>query len=187
MSKQISLQGKRIAIMATNGFEQSELTSPRDALLKAGADVRIVSLEKGQIQGYKHDIRGDKVDVNFTLDKVNVNEFDALILPGGVINPDTLRTHKIAVHFIQGFDEQQKCIAAICHAPQLLIEAAVVKGRNVTSFHSIRTDLVNAGANWQDQAVVIDGHMITSRNPKDLDAFNQAIITMVAQSSQVTA
>jgi protease I len=167
---------KRIAILATNGFEQSELTGPRERLRDAGFQVDIVSPESGEIRGWKDKDWGDAVGVDVTLDSASPDDYDALVLPGGVINPDNLRTNADAMDFVRAFDRARKPLAAICHAPWLLAEAGVVKGRELTSWPSVRTDLQNAGARWKDAEVVTDGHLITSRKPDDVPAFSQAVI-----------
>ena len=166
------LAGKRIAILATDGFEQSELEVPRDALIKAGADVTIVGLEPGEIKGTK----GGAVEVQLLAHQADDAHFAALVLPGGVTNPDKLRMDPDAVAFTGAFFEAGKPVAAICHGPWTLIEADVVRGRTVTSWPSLQTDLRNAGAVWVDQEVVTDGNLITSRKPDDLKAFCDALI-----------
>ena len=170
----------RIAILATDGFEQSELMKPRDFLRDAGAQVDIVSLAgKSEIKGWDQDDWGQSVSVDRTLDDAQPGEYDALVLPGGQINPDKLRVESAALGFIRGFAEADKPVAAICHAPWLLVEAGLAEGRELTSFESIRTDLANAGAQVRDASVVRDGNLITSRNPDDLDDFNAAIAQAV--------
>ncbi|HEV2676140.1 MAG TPA: type 1 glutamine amidotransferase domain-containing protein [Aliidongia sp.] len=165
------LTGKRIAILATDGFEQSELTVPRQALIAAGATVEVVSLKPGEIQGMKHHDKGDKVTVDRVLDQADAGSYAALVLPGGVANPDTLRTDTGAVAFVRAFASSGKPIAAICHGPWTLIEADVVRGRTMTSWPSLKTDLRNAGAEWVDRDVVVDHGLVTSRKPDDLPAF----------------
>ena len=171
----------RIAILATDGFEKSELFEPRRQLQAAGATVTIVSLEKGEIKSWDETDWGESVAVDKTLDEVKVGDFDALVLPGGQINPDKLRTEKKAVSFIRDFFESGKTLAAICHAPWLLVEAGVVEGRKLTSFQSIATDVKNAGGHWEDSEVVVDQALITSRNPDDLDAFCAKIVEEVKE------
>ena len=173
------LSGKKIAILATNGFEQSELTEPLKQLGSANASVEIVSLQRGEIRGWDKDHWGDTVPVDRTIGEARVEHYDVLVLPGGQINPDILRTDKKAVSFVREFVESGKPVAAICHAPWILAEADVLRGREVTSYHSIRTDVRNAGADWVDRAVVTDGNLITSRKPDDLPAF----IAKVAQAA----
>jgi protease I len=167
---------QRVMILATNGFEQSELMKPKAHLEKAGYDVVVVSPEDGQITGWDKTDWGEKVDVNLTLDEAEATEFDAIVMPGGQINPDLLRVEKKAVQLVKDFNEAGKTVAAICHAPWLLIEADIVRGKTATSYHSIRTDLKNAGANVVDQEVAVDGNLITSRNPGDIPAFSDAVI-----------
>lgn len=170
------LAGKRIAVVATDGFEQSELTEPVKALKEAGATVEVISPKGGEIQGMKHKEKGDKVRVDKTLDAANADDYDALMLPGGVANPDTLRTEPKAIAFIRRFVEDGRPIAAICHGPWTLIDAGGVNGRKVTSWPSLKNDLKNAGAQWVDEEVVVDGGLVTSRKPDDLPAFNAKMI-----------
>jgi len=170
-----------VAILATDGFEQDELLSPLQALRDAQAEVKIVSPAKDQIKGWDYTDWGKKVKVDVPLDKARQEEFDALVLPGGVINPDHLRRELAAVQFVKTFFQTGKPVAAICHGPQLLIEADVVRGRKLTSFASIKTDLKNAGAQWVDQEVVVDNGLVTSRSPDDLPAFNAKMIEEFAE------
>lgn len=171
-----NLNGKRIAFLATDGFEQVELTRPWDAIKGAGATPHLVSLETGKIQGMNHDEKADTFDVDKAIGAASAVDYDGLVLPGGVANPDILRTNEKAVAFIRDFFDQGKPVAAICHGPWTLIEADVVKGRKVTSWPSLKTDLKNAGANWVDEECVVDNGLVTSRNPDDLPAFcNKAI------------
>ncbi|WP_374602567.1 type 1 glutamine amidotransferase domain-containing protein [Arenimonas sp.] len=170
-------KNKRIAILATNGFEQSELMEPREKLKAAGFTVDVVSPESGSIRGWKGKDWGESVDVDVKLSSARAEDYDALVLPGGVINPDQLRTDKAALDFVRSFDADKKTIAAICHAPWLLAETGIAKGRDLTSWPSVRTDVENAGGRWQDKDVVVDDNLITSRKPDDLPAFNQAIIS----------
>lgn len=174
-----NLDRKTVAILATNGFEESELREPKIALEKAGADVEIVSLEKGEIKSWNNGDWGKAYKVDKTLNEVTQADYNALVLPGGVINPDILRRDKNAISFIKSFFEHHKPVAAICHAPWLLAEADVLQGRNVTSFSSIKTDIINAGANWTDEEVVVDAGLVTSRNPDDLPAFNDKLVEEV--------
>ncbi|WP_035985348.1 type 1 glutamine amidotransferase domain-containing protein [Leptolyngbya sp. KIOST-1] len=170
------LNNRKVAILATDGFEQVELTEPKQALEKAGAQVHVVAPEGDTIQGWNHYDKGDTVPVDCTLDQVNASDYDALVLPGGVINPDQLRMNDQAIQFIKAFFADSKPVAAICHGPWTLVEADVVKGRTVTSWPSLKTDLSNAGATWVDQEVVVDQGLVTSRNPKDLPAFNRKMV-----------
>ena len=162
------LDGKRVAILVTDGFEQVELTEPRRALEAAGARAEIVSPADGQVKGWKHTEWGDTFPVDVPLEQADPNAYDALVLPGGVINPDKLRTIPAAVQFVRSFDQQGKPIAAICHGPWMLVEAGIVRGREVTSYHSIQTDVKNAGGRWVDREVVTDQGLVTSRKPDDL-------------------
>ncbi|CAN5343393.1 type 1 glutamine amidotransferase domain-containing protein [soil metagenome] len=172
---------KRIAILATNGFEESELKSPKEAMEKEGFQVDIVSTESGKIKAWDKDDWGKEYKVDYTLADVNSKDYNALVLPGGVINPDQLRRDEDALDFVREFFEQKKPVAAICHAPWILISAEVVKGRKMTSFHSIRKDVENAGAHWVDEEVVVDNGFVTSRNPDDLPAFNSKLIEEIKE------
>lgn len=174
-----NLKHLKIAVLATDGFEQAELTELVRALHEAGATPVVIAPHDGQIQGMKHDQPGDKVKVEQLLDHANAKDFDALVLPGGLANPDSLRINKEAVAFIRQFVQAGKPVAAICHGPWTLIEAGAVKGRKLTSWPSLRTDLKNAGAEWVDQEVVVDGMLVTSRNPDDLPAFNKALLKLL--------
>ncbi|MDT0509045.1 type 1 glutamine amidotransferase domain-containing protein [Novosphingobium sp. MMS21-SN21R] len=171
---------KRVLILATNGFEQSELMGPKKALENAGIETVVVSIEPGSIKGWKDKNWGDSVKVDATLDEVSAEDFDALLLPGGQMNPDILRMNDDAIDLINDFDDAGKTIAAICHAPWLMAEADILDGRTVTAWPSIHTDLANAGASVIDQEVVIDGNFITSRKPDDIPAFSQALIDALA-------
>lgn len=166
----------RVLILATDGFEQSELTGPRDALNQAGIETVIASPKAGEIKGWQHTDWGDSVAVDKTLDEVDADGFDGLVLPGGQMNPDKLRMEARAVDLVKSFAQAGKTVAAICHGPWLLAEADILDGRTVTSWPSIRTDLRNAGANVVDQEVVVDGNFITSRKPEDIPAFSKAVI-----------
>ncbi len=179
MSK--NLNGKNVAILATNGYEHSELTAPREALLAAGATVDVVALEAGTIKGWKGGDWHGTTNVDKTLDEVDASTYDALVLPGGVINPDTLRQNEKAVDFVRDIMEAQKPVGAICHGPWLLAEADVVQGRKLTSYGSVRTDMINAGANWVDEEVVADRGLVTSRTPADLPAFCAKMVEEVAE------
>ncbi len=170
------LKGKKIAILATDGFEQVELIEPRKALNEAGAHTEVISIKSGDIKGWKLKEWGDTVKVDHTIDAAKVADFDALVLPGGVINPDHLRMEPKAVAFVKEFVTAGKPIAAICHGPWTLVETGALEGKTVTSWPSLKTDLTNAGAKWVDKEVVVDGQFITSRNPGDIPAFSKAII-----------
>ncbi|WP_396636147.1 type 1 glutamine amidotransferase domain-containing protein [Maribacter sp. R77961] len=172
---------KRIAILATNGFEESELKSPKEAMENAGFKVEIVSPENGEIKGWANGNWSNTYNVDKKLTDVKAEEYNALVLPGGVINPDKLRRNGDALVFVRDFFKEKKPVAAICHAPQILISAEVVKGRKMTSFNSIKDDLINAGANWVDQEVVVDEGFVTSRNPNDLPAFNSKLIEEIKE------
>jgi protease I len=175
------LKGKKIAILVTDGFEQSELTEPKKALEQEGAQTFIVSPKPDEVKGWNHKVWGDKFRVDVALEKTKASDYDALVLPGGVMNPDYLRWNNRAVEFIKSFFEAGKPVAAICHGPWTLIEAGVVKNRKLTSWPSLKTDLKNAGAEWVDQAVVVDDGLVTSRKPDDLPAFNKKIIEQFAK------
>jgi protease I len=176
-----SLSGKRVAILATDGFEQSELQEPLKALKAAGAQPEVVAPHGGEIQGMKHHDKGDKVKVDRTLDDARPDDYSALVLPGGVANPDQLRTVEKAVAFTRHFFEAKKPVAAICHGPWTLVEANVVKGREMTSWPSLKTDLRNAGAKWVDKEVVVDHGLVTSRKPDDLPAFCKKMVEEFAE------
>jgi protease I len=184
MPQKHDLKGKRVAILVAEGFEQVEMTEPRKALQEAGAVAEIVSPEKGQVQAFKHHDKGDKFPVDVPLDKADPADYDALMLPGGVANPDALRIIPRAVSFVRAFFDENKPVAAICHAPWTLIEADVVDGRTLTSWPSLRTDLENAGANWVDRQVVVDGQLVTSRKPDDLPAFNEKMLEIFERTLQ---
>jgi protease I len=177
------LKGRRVAILATNGFEQSELLAPLEALQDAGADVSIISLpDTGDtIRGWDHDDWGEDVKVDGTVRNHTDADFDALVLPGGVMNPDALRMDEEAVSFVRAFFDGGKPVAAICHGPWMLVEADVARDRKVTSYPSIRTDLVNAGAEWVDEEVVVDAGLVTSRSPEDMDAFVDKMIEEIRE------
>lgn len=175
------LTGKTIAILATDGFEQVELTEPRRALEKEGAHTVVVSPKGGQIQGFKHHDKADLVPVDLELSEADPKRFDGLLLPGGALNPDALRAIPEAVEFVKAFAKEDKPIAAICHGPWTLVEADVVRGRTVTSWPSIKTDLKNAGAHWVDQEVVTDAHLVTSRKPSDIPSFSEKAIEAFAE------
>ena len=175
------LRNKRVAALVDNGFEQSELVEPKKALEKAGAKVDIVSPQDTKVKGWQHLKWGDEFPVNRKLDEAKPDEYDALLLPGGVMNPDKLRANATAVEFVKGFVQAGKPIAAICHGPWTLIEAGAVQGRRMTSWPSLATDLRNAGANWVDQECVVDNGLVTSRKPDDIPAFNKKMIEEFAE------
>ena len=172
---------KRIAILATDGFEESELKSPKEAMENEGFEVDIVSLKSGSIKAWDEGNWSKEYKVDKTLDSVSANEYNALVLPGGVINPDKLRIEEDVITFIKDFFKQSKPVASICHGPWSLINADVVKGRTMTSYPSIKKDLINAGANWEDKEVVVDEGLVTSRNPDDLPAFNNKLIEEIKE------
>jgi protease I len=180
MTKQ-NLDGKIVAILTENGFEEIELTSPKEALQRAGATVHIVSPQKEKVKGWKHDHWSIELPVDVHISKAKADDYDALVLPGGVLNPDQLRRDKSSVEFAQQFLEAGKPVAAICHGPQLLIETGLIRGREMTSYPSVKTDLENAGANWFDKEVVVDNGLVTSRSPDDLYAFNEKMIEEIAE------
>jgi len=175
------LNGKKIAILVENGFEQVEMTEPRQALEQAGAGTDLVSPVSGKVKGWQHTKWGDEFDVDVPLDRADPEDYDALLLPGGVMNPDKLRMNPKAVAFVRRFFEDGKPVAAICHGPWLLVEADVARGRRVTSWPSVKTDLKNAGANWVDEQVVVDNGLVTSRKPDDIPAFNKKMIEEFAE------
>jgi protease I len=181
-----NIQGKKVAILTENGFEEIELTSPMNALEQAGAIVHIISPQKGKVKAWDHDHWSIELSVDRSLSEANPEEYDMLLLPGGVLNPDTLRLNKEAVSFAQHFLEQAKPLAAICHGPQTLIETGMLDGRTMTSYPSIRTDLTNAGVNWVDREVAVDNGLVTSRSPKDLEAFNKKIIEELGEGKHAT-
>ncbi len=178
------LKGRKIAILATDGFEQVELTDPKKNMESAGATTEVLSVKEGSIKGWKFTDWGDSTKVDKLVSKADVDEYDALILPGGQINPDKLRMEKDAVAFVKRFAESGKPVAAICHGPWTLIEAGVVKGKTMTSWPSLHTDLKNAGVTWVDKEVVEDGNFITSRKPEDIPAFCKKLIEVVAKAPQ---
>jgi protease I len=179
-----SLRGVRVAILATDGFEQAELTEPRKALDAAGADTAIISPKKDKVRGWKMKEWGDEVQVDQTLDRADPSNYDALVLPGGVINADALRMQPQAVKFVKSFFDAGKPVGVICHAPWALIESGVVRGHRMTSWPSLKTDLTNAGAEWVDEEVVVDGKLVTSRKPDDIPAFNREIKRLFSQAAQ---
>ncbi len=171
------LSDKKIALLATDGFEDSELADPKEGITEAGATVHVISNHGGSIKGKN----GTEVEVNYTLDEVNAEDYDGLLLPGGVQNPDVMRQDEAAVNFVRAFVDVGKPVAAICHAPWLLIEAGVVEDRDITSWPSLKTDLINAGANWVDEPVVVDNGIVTSRNPDDIPIFTTKAIEEFAE------
>lgn len=174
--KMKNLNNKRIAVLAADGYEQSELVEPVNALKENGAQVEIISLKSGEIRGMVDHEWAESIAVDKTVKEANNSEYDALLLPGGVLNPDAVRSDEAAVAWVKKFFEAEKPVAAICHGPQTLIDAEVVKGRKMTSYKAIHKDLKNAGANWVDEEVVTDGNLTTSRSPEDIPAFNERII-----------
>ena len=178
------LAGRRVAVLATDGFEQVELTTPVDALRQAGATVELVSLAAGEIQGMNHDDKGDRFPVDRVVADAKAGDYDALLIPGGVANPDRLRTDERAVAFVRDFAERDKPIASICHGPWVLVEADAVRGRTLTSWPSLRTDVANAGGEWEDREVVVDQKLVTSRKPDDLPAFCDKMVSVFAQAAE---
>lgn len=176
-----NLNDKKVAILATDGFEESELVSPMNALKNSGAKVDIVSINSGKIKSWKDGNWNMEIDVDKRVSDVSSSDYHALVLPGGVINPDVLRRDNASVDLVRSFFKEHKPVAAICHGPQMLIEAEVVDGREMTSFNSISQDLKNAGAHWVDKEVVVDQGLVTSRSPEDLDAFNNKILEEIAE------
>jgi protease I len=183
MAAASNLNGKRIAILATDGFEQSELIEPRKALDEAGARTEVISPEDGEIKGWNLKDWGDTVKVDRTLSDARPEDYDALLLPGGVMNPDKLRMEPAAVDFVRNFVSSGKIVAAICHGPWTLVEAGVVRGKTFTSWPSLKTDLRNAGAQWVDEEVCTDGQFISSRNPHDIPAFSRAMVDAVSRGT----
>jgi protease I len=181
------LTNKRVAIVATDGFEQSELLEPKKALEAAGARVDVISLKPGRIRGWKMKDWGDEVEVDAVVGSARADDYDALVLPGGVINPDKLRLHDDVLAFVRAFFEQSKPVGAICHGPWTLINAGVIKGRHVTSWPSLRQDLLNAGARWTDEEVVAERGLVTSRKPDDLPAFNRKLVEEIAEGVHAPA
>ncbi len=175
------LKGKKVAFLATDGVEQVELVDPRRAVEEAGAETALVSIDSGEIQAFNHLDQGDKIKVDVIASSADASQFDALVLPGGVANPDFLRQDADAVSFVKSFFEQDKPVGVICHGPWTLVEADVVRGRTLTSWPSLRTDLRNAGADWVDEEVHVDGLVVSSRKPDDLPAFNRKIIEVFAR------
>ncbi|HEX4784220.1 MAG TPA: type 1 glutamine amidotransferase domain-containing protein [Candidatus Sulfotelmatobacter sp.] len=181
-----TLQGKKVAILVTDGFEQVELLEPRKALDEAGATTKVVSPAGKKVKGWNHKEWGNEVPVDVALESAKAEEFDALLLPGGVMNPDNLRMDPKAVSFVKQFTDAGKPVAAICHGPWTLVEAGAVRGRTITSWPSLKTDLKNAGANWVDKEVVSDQGLVTSRKPDDIPAFNREMIRLFAEGRDQT-
>jgi protease I len=182
-----SIGGKRVAILATDGFEQSELMKPKAALDQAGAKTEVVSLKKGSIKGWNEHDWGASVTVDRTVEGLQADPYDALVLPGGVMNPDKLRTNPEVRRFVRQFFDEGKPVAAICHGPWTLIDAGVISGRRVTSWPSLRTDLENAGAQWVDEPVVVDNGLVTSRQPADIPEFNRKMVEEIAEGRHAKA
>jgi protease I len=182
--KSDNLRGVRVAILATDGFEQAELTEPRQALDAAGADTAVISPKQGKVRGWKMKEWGDEVEVDQALDRADPKNYDALVLPGGVINADALRMEPQAVKFVKSFFDAGKPVGVICHASWALIESGVVKGHRMTSWPSLKTDLTNAGAQWVDEEVVVDRNLVTSRKPDDIPAFNREIKRLFSRAAQ---
>lgn len=178
------MTGRKVAVLATDGVEQAELTEPVKALKQAGAEVQVIAPKPGAIQGMNHEEKGDRIPIDLTLDGARPEQFDALVLPGGVANPDKLRMMPEAVGFVRHFVQSNKPIAAICHGPWTLIEAGGVRGRRMTSWPSLKTDLSNAGAEWVDETVVRDGVLVTSRKPDDIPAFNREMIALFSEQRE---
>ena len=177
----ISLTGKKVAIITENGFEEVELTSPKKALEDAGATVHIVSPQKDKVKAWNHDHWSIELPVDVNIDDADPNDYDALVVPGGVLNPDKMRLNEDCVDFAKHFLTSGKPVAAICHGPQLLIETGLLQGRNMTSYPSVRTDLENAGVIWEDKEVIVDHGLVTSRSPKDLEAFNKKMLEEIKE------
>ena len=175
------LKGKKIAILTENGFEEVELTSPKKALEDAGATVHIVSPQKDKVKAWNHDHWSIELPVDVNIDDADPNDYDALVVPGGVLNPDKMRLNEDCVNFAKDFLTSGKPVAAICHGPQLLIETGLLQGRNMTSYPSVKTDLENAGVIWEDKEVIVDHGLVTSRSPKDLEAFNKKMLEEIKE------
>jgi protease I len=176
------LNGRRVAFLATDMVEQVELTEPWKAVEEAGGNPELVSLAEGEIQGFNHYDKADTFTVDRKVEDVSIDDYDALVIPGGVGNPDTMRADEHAVRFVREFFEAGKPLAVICHGPWMLVEADVVRGRRLTSFQSIETDVKNAGGEWEDKEVVVDGNLVTSRDPDDLPEFNKALVELFASA-----
>jgi protease I len=185
--KRRHLKGRKVAILVADGFEQSELVRPRQALEDAGAETKIISPKEGYVRGWQHKDWGDTIRVDLRVEDARADDYDGLLLPGGVMNPDKLRWNPAAVAFVKAFFEASKPVAAICHGPWTLIDAEVVRGRTMTSWPSLRKDLENAGAHWVDREVVVDGELVTSRKPDDIPAFNEKMLEAVAKAPVLAA
>lgn len=181
-----NVNGKRVAIITENGFEEVEVTSPKKALEEAGVTVHILSPQKNVVKAWDHDHWSIELPVDGQIHNANIDDYDMLVIPGGVINPDKMRTDKDIISFVQQFLESGKPVGAICHGPQLLIETGMISGRKMTSYHSIKTDLKNAGVIWEDKEVVVDNGLVTSRSPRDLEAFNKKLIEELAEGIHTT-
>jgi protease I len=180
------VKGKKVAIITEHGFEEVELTSPKKVLEEAGVEVHIISAQQGKVKAWDHDHWSIELPVDKALDDANPEDYDGLLIPGGVMNPDSMRENKKYVAFAQHFIEQGKPLATICHGPQLLIETGMISTRKLTSYPSIKTDLINAGALWEDKEVVVDNGLVTSRSPKDLEAFNKKLIEELSEGQHAT-
>jgi protease I len=180
------VKGKKVAIITEHGFEEVELTSPKKVLEEAGVEVHIISAQQGKVKAWDHDHWSIELPVDKALDDANPEDYDGLLIPGGVMNPDSMRENKKYVAFAQHFIEQGKPLASICHGPQLLIETGMISTRKLTSYPSIKTDLINAGALWEDKEVVVDNGLVTSRSPKDLEAFNKKLIEELSEGQHAT-
>jgi protease I len=182
-----NIKGMHVAILATDGFEQAELTEPKKALEEAGAITTILAPQGGDIQGMRHHDKSEKIVVDQTLDEADPGRFDAVLLPGGALNADALRVIKKAQEFIQGMDQQHKPVAVICHGPWLLVSSGLVQGRTLTSYHTIQDDIRNAGGTWEDREVIRDRNWVSSRKPQDIPAFNRAMIELFAEYQKAAA
>jgi protease I len=180
------VKDKKVAILTENGFEEVELTSPMNALEQAGVTVHIISPQKDKVKAWNHDHWSIELPVDKNISEANPEDYDMLVLPGGVLNPDKTRLNKECISFAQHFLEQAKPLAAICHGPQLLIETGMLDGRTMTSYPSVKTDLINAGVNWEDKEVVVDNGLVTSRSPEDLEAFNKKMIEELSEGKHAT-
>jgi protease I len=180
-----NLHGKKVAILVTDGFEQSELQKPREALDEAGAETMVVSPRSGKVKGWEFTNWGKEIPVDVPLDQARASDFDALLLPGGVINPDKLRIEPKAVAFVKTFFDEGKPVAAICHGPWTVIEAGAARGRRIASWPSLKTDLHNAGAQWVDEEAVVDGNLVSARKPDDIPAFNRAMIDLFSRAQRL--